>query len=62
MRRRAKRAREMHKAGEPQVTDADTKPDWTRNCSVCGASPVVPITGMCGPCSFGEAETTDGDW
>lgn len=32
------------------------------NCEVCGASPVVPITGMCGPCTFGEADTAGGNW
>lgn len=30
--------------------------DWSRTCFACGASPVVPVTGMCGPCTFGEAE------
>lgn len=37
-------------------------PDWTRACEACGASPVLPATGMCGPCSFGEAETFGGNW
>ncbi len=38
------------------------EPDWTGKCQVCGASPIVPETGMCGPCTFGEAETFDGNW
>ena len=42
--------------------DPDTEPDWTGKCSVCGASPVVPATCMCGPCTWGEAETADGNW
>ncbi len=42
--------------------DDDMEPDWTRVCENCGASPVVPITGMCGPCSFGEASTAGGNW
>lgn len=40
----------------------NTKPDWTRKCSECGKSPIVPVTGMCGPCTFGEAETANGNW
>jgi hypothetical protein len=32
------------------------KEDWTRSC-YCGAKPVVLSTGMCGPCTFGEADT-----
>ena len=40
----------------------DFTPDWTQDCEVCGARPVVPQTGMCGPCTFGEAETVGGNW
>ncbi len=39
-----------------------TEPDWGRACSVCEATPVVPVTGLCGPCTFGEAETANGNW
>lgn len=39
-----------------------TRPDWTRKCEVCNATPVVPVTGLCGPCNFGEAETIGGNW
>lgn len=42
--------------------DKHTKPDWKRKCSVCGASPIVPVTGLCGPCTFGEAATANGNW
>lgn len=38
------------------------EPDWTTGCASCGAKPVVPITGLCGPCTFGEAETSGGNW
>jgi NMD protein affecting ribosome stability and mRNA decay len=38
------------------------EPDWTKRCSVCGQPPVVPLTGMCGPCTFGEADTAGGEW
>jgi len=54
---------------KPQIAQAaqrraqpDMEPDWTSECDVCGASPVVPATGMCGPCSFGEADTIGGNW
>jgi hypothetical protein len=36
--------------------------DWSRNCPNCGQTPVVEETGLCGPCTFGEAETADGNW
>lgn len=26
-------------------------------CEVCGGGPVWPSTGMCGPCTTGEADT-----
>lgn len=40
----------------------ELEPDWSKECDVCGATPIVPLTGMCGPCSFGEAETIGGNW
>lgn len=45
-----------------QTTREETEPDWSGTCEVCGQSPVVPLTGMCGPCTFGEADTVDGNW
>lgn len=36
--------------------------DWKRPCVVCGAKPTVCSTQMCGPCTFGEAETAGGNW
>ena len=44
------------------ATKEDTEPDWTHECSVCGSTPVVPLTGMCGPCTYGESETVAGNW
>ena len=35
---------------------------WDTECEVCGASPVVRATGLCGPCTFGEADTVGGNW
>lgn len=45
-------------SGKPPETD----PDWTGKCANCGASPIVPVTGLCGPCTFGEADTAGGNW
>ena len=42
--------------------DRRIKPDWSKKCDVCGNCPIVPITGMCGPCTFGESETAGGNW
>jgi hypothetical protein len=42
--------------------DKDFEPDWNGKCEVCGSSPIVPCAGMCGPCSFGEADTALGNW
>ena len=38
------------------------EPDWSQPCLNCGAKPIVPETGLCGPCTFGEAETSGGNW
>lgn len=38
------------------------EPDWQTPCEVCEAVPTLPATGMCGPCTFGEAETAGGNW
>ena len=46
----------------PIACNECTDPDWSGECEVCGASPIMPITGMCGPCTFGEAETANGNW
>lgn len=40
----------------------DTTPDWTKKCIVCDATPIVPFSEMCGPCTFGEADTAEGNW
>lgn len=38
------------------------KPDWSTKCSACDAVPIVPQTGLCGPCSFGDESTAGGNW
>lgn len=50
---------------EPRVLtneDPEAKPDWKHACENCGAVPTLPLTGMCGPCTFGEADTAGGNW
>lgn len=37
-------------------------PNWDVPCENCGAVPTLPLTGLCGPCTFGEAETAGGNW
>ncbi len=52
------RANGLHEERGCRITD----PDWSGNCEDCNASPVVPVTGLCGPCTFGEADTAGGNW
>lgn len=33
-----------------------------KRCIVCMTLPAIPETEMCGPCTFGESETVDGNW
>ena len=44
------------------ATKEQIEPDYGHECDVCGVVPTVPLTGMCGPCTFGEAETINGNW
>lgn len=46
----------------PEANEEAFARDWTRGCSNCGATPVVNATGLCGPCTFGEAATAGGNW
>ena len=55
--RKCERKAEVLHPDDPRVV-----PDWDGECEVCGASPILPLTGMCGPCTFGEAETANGNW
>lgn len=38
------------------------RPVWEKQCEVCGSTPVVGITGLCGPCTWGESDTINGAW
>ncbi len=53
-----------------RITIDSYEPDYKNECCNCGASPVVTAvkdnvvvhsTDMCGPCTWGEAETIDPD-
>jgi hypothetical protein len=57
--------RHLQDAAKPTLKrrrPAAVEPDWMHDCAVCGASPIVPLTGLCGPCTFGEADTMGGNW
>lgn len=58
----ARRHHQRAKHGGGELHDVDTEPDYDGECENCGASPVVPLTGLCGPCTFGEADTMGGNW
>jgi hypothetical protein len=45
-----------------EANDPKLKPDWETRCEVCGDVPTMPLTGLCGPCSTGEAGTVGGKW
>jgi hypothetical protein len=53
---------EANKRRDDAQVRGDTEPDWSHECEVCGQRPIVPVTGLCGPCTFGEAETIGGNW
>jgi len=53
---------QVEKKPPKTVRDPDFEPDWSGRCEVCGESPIMPATGMCGPCTFGEADTIGGNW
>ena len=38
------------------------RPNFAEQCTVCGECPTVTATGLCGPCTFGEAATAGGNW
>ncbi len=42
--------------------EEDFEADWSQTCSACGQSPIVPVTGLCGPCTFGQADTAGGNF
>lgn len=57
-----RKTKSLRKHEKREARQRRTEPDWGGRCEVCDASPIVPLTGMCGPCTFGEAETVNGNW
>lgn len=52
-------------SGEQRLTRGE--PDWSRKCFVCGNTPTVFIekndpAPLCGPCTWGDSETMNGNW
>ena len=62
MARRRGKNRSGARRRRKRTTAEQMRPDWTRTCIICGATPIVPLTEMCGPCTWGEAETVNGGW
>ena len=58
----SKKNRKKRPQKEAMTTEQAFQKDWSRVCEVCGEKPVVNATGLCGPCTFGEAETHGGNW
>jgi len=52
----------IHYTCKTGFPEPDIEPDWNGKCDNCGQSPIVPATGLCGPCTFGEKETAGGNW
>ncbi len=48
------------KKREEKKTEPKDK-EWG-NCESCGNWQPLTEAGMCGPCTFGEADTIDGNW
>jgi hypothetical protein len=57
-----KKVAQKNKPATEKRVETGMEPDWEHKCEVCGERPIVPATGMCGPCTFGEAETFGGNW
>ena len=56
----AKRDKSEKQKGEAELPSCE--PDWATPCEVCGAVPTLTGIGLCGPCTFGEADTAGGNW
>ncbi len=56
------KSKRIRKAEPIKVEGKALEPDWGTPCETCGERPTVPLTGMCGPCTWGEADTAGGNW
>ena len=52
----------VDKKDEREMTEEEAFEKVWKPCIVCGAQPTVKATEMCGPCTFGETATADGNW
>jgi len=53
-------ARVVHQHGKIECAHCGgIEPDYEHECDVCGQSPILPVSGMCGACTWGEAELID---
>ncbi len=60
---RARIGERIHRPKKPlEAPESLMEPDWAVPCMVCSAVPTMPLTGMCGPCTTGEADTVGGNW
>lgn len=48
--------------GQPNQTLKQGGKDWYSRCTNCSGKPCVFPTKLCGPCTFGEASTRNGNW
>ena len=60
--RKQRPKKKERKAEVLEPGDRRTDPDWDGECECCGQSPVVPLTGMCGPCTGSGGDTAGGHW
>jgi hypothetical protein len=54
--------RRLDADGSTLVGKEAFRPIRSAHCYNCGSSPVVAATGLCGPCTWGEADTAGGAW
>ena len=47
---------------EAEEIKKNFEPDWEHQCANCMAEPIVPISGLCGPCHFGTIDAILGEW
>lgn len=57
--KKVEKEKEQHrrKRGEHLMREDPKPEDQSTPCKECGAVPIVPETGLCGPCTFGEIDT-----
>lgn len=46
----------------PERIKRKFRPNYRHDCENCGSKPTVPVSGLCGPCHFGQADAVGGGW